>query len=321
MKNNSKVLNRIDIDSIIPNESIIPIAIPSYKRPEARLLKTLSSTDYPGRVMVFVRKEELKSYKSVWGDRFEFVPLRGVRNLGETRAEMVNWCLDNDISEIIMMDDDITAFDYMVKGCKKNGEPCLKTYQNSVCEQLGVNPTAIKLWQLYLKEAKENYPIALSSVAYRTYSWHYDNTKKPWSLNDGYCNQVFYLDLELLKENSINYVSSDVCFNEDKYMQYQVMSSGLYSLVFNEFSYSVSTAGHISDGSGCAEMYGCQNGYSEERLFTAYKNGTKKFIKNVLNEEDNHRCIRKVNRQGMYEIKFVWKHWRKPYEVQKSEVI
>lgn len=314
MRNPTKDLQNIDINSVIPDESMYPMCIPSYKRPDAGLLHTLKENNYPGRVYIFIRNdpEQKKAYKK-WKKHFKIICLNNVHDIGETRAAIVDWCIKHNISHIFMSDDDLSAFDYVVTSKMKDGRKCLKSWQNEHKKSRFINPVALKLWQYYLEKANQKYEIGSSCGAYRTYSWMYENTKKPWMLNNGYCNGFFYLNIEALKKHNINYISSSICHNEDKYIQLMIMQSGLYLMVFNEFTYSIPPAGNMKDGSGNAELYGMENGYDKEKFFESYQKGTTKFYKNVLHEKEHPGVIIKNSKAGLSEIKFVWKYWRKPY--------
>ena len=49
------------VDKIIPDSKIYPICIPSYGRPDAKLLQSLSKQDLP--VILFIRKEQYDIYE------------------------------------------------------------------------------------------------------------------------------------------------------------------------------------------------------------------------------------------------------------------
>lgn len=65
----------LTIDNIIPDSEVYPICIPSYNRPEAKLLKELKRNGNGLRVILFVRKEQYELY-SQYSDVFKIVKLK-----------------------------------------------------------------------------------------------------------------------------------------------------------------------------------------------------------------------------------------------------
>ena len=294
-------MSRIDIDSIIPDESIIPITIPSYKRPKARLLKTLSSAKYPGRVVVFVRKEEFKSYRATWGDKFEFVALKGVQNIGETRAAIVDWCVENRIPQIFMMDDDINELDFLYPYETKNGTICMRAArQNMGKSYKGITPYVLRMWMELIGTSDKR--LTISAPAYRPDSWHMKNANAPITYNSGACSQCIHLDIRNLHRKEINYVSTAENGVEDYALQFKVMTAGLLTTVFTDLMYNCPAIN--SHPGGCENA----NGYSDSN--ERYRMYAERFIQNVCGE--NHPgIVIKTARSGVPSIKFNWKYWRK----------
>lgn len=303
MRNAAKDIQRLHIDELIPDAELFPLCVPSYGRPKARLLQELKK-DPSIPVILFVRDYERDAYAEYKG-LFRIVGLKNVHNLGETRRAMVNYCSSRGIDSIFMFDDDIYKFDYLIPGKTKSGDKKLQMPETTE-DECPIDKTALKLWAHYTTLCNN---LALSSITYRTLSWMWGNTKVPWRYNSGYIAQAFHVNVRLLKEHGLNFVSSDVCFNEDKYIQFVAMQAGLNTMSFKEFSYSVKTAGNGEQG-GCSEMYGLDKDNSKEQLFRAYKEGTKRYMQNVCGGS-HPGVIRKKNGIGMYEIKFDWKYWRK----------
>lgn len=106
----------------IKDQDLYPICIPSYRRPDAILIKKLYN-DYPElNVILFVRKENYQEYEK-YSDKFKIVKLKNVSNIGETRAAIVKYCWDKEIDNIFMFDDDIHLLDFMQPSVTKKRKP------------------------------------------------------------------------------------------------------------------------------------------------------------------------------------------------------
>lgn len=301
MRNPSKDLKRLTT-----NSNILPICIPSYSRPDAAILYELKK-DPALPVILFIRSEQKKLYEK-WSSYFKIVALKNVSNIGETRAKIVDYAYYKGYDNIFMFDDDISKFNYLVKGFTKKGQK--KLMLNPIPEnECQIGRDALKLWSYYISLCND---LALSGVVFRPFSWMWGNTHQEWVYNKGVVAQVFSVNVRLLKEHNIQYRSNTECFNEDTCMQFDCMNAGLNTILFKEFTYSTPICG--TQTGGCAEMYGFDPSKTKKENFQAcldsYSNGAEKLFK-LCNEHVGLRI--KQESSGRKYVAFIWDRWKKPY--------
>lgn len=94
------------------NKQTVPICIPSWKRySNNKSLELLLKISRTKDVYVFVREEELESYKTSYPE-FNYVALRDVAGLADTRQAIHDFCFDRGCNYYVDMDDDITSIGY-----------------------------------------------------------------------------------------------------------------------------------------------------------------------------------------------------------------
>lgn len=280
---------------------IFPICVPSYNRPDPAILKSLET--YPELpIVLFIRntKEQKALYKK-WRNKCKIVLLDDVNDLGETRAAIIDWCIENRVSQIFMMDDDVNELDFLYPHETRNGTVCMRAArQNMNRPYKGINPFTLRMWMKWIELA--NKKLTLSTPLYRPDSWHMKNVDAPISYNSGACSQCIHINVKNLYKKKINYVSTAENGVEDYALQFKVMTAGLLTTVFTDLMYGCPAIN--SHPGGCENA----NGYSDPN--ERYKMYAEKFIKNVCGEEHPGIVI-KTARSGVPSIKFNWKYWRK----------
>lgn len=280
---------------------IFPICVPSYNRPDPVILKSLET--YPELPFIlFIRntKEQKKLYKH-WRGKCKIVLLDDVNDLGETRAAIVNWCVENKIPQVFMMDDDIDELDFLYPHETRNGTVCMRAArQNMGRAYKGVNPFTLRMWMRWIQSSDKK--LTLSTPLYRPDSWHMKNENAPIVYNSGACSQCIHVNIKNLYKSQLNYASTADNGVEDYALQFKVMTAGLLTTVFTDLMYNCPAIN--SHPGGCENA----NGYSDPN--ERYKMYAEKFIQNVSGK--NHPGITvKIARSGVPSIKFNWKYWRK----------
>lgn len=105
------------------------VFIPSYNRPDfviaSKILPQFSKEGLD-KVFIVVREEQYKAYKKAnpWLN-FVVIPKGTVSGVGSTRQFIMDYAIDNKLSCIMDMDDDITYLHYLFnRRSKKTGEWC-----------------------------------------------------------------------------------------------------------------------------------------------------------------------------------------------------
>jgi len=124
------------------------VAIPSYKRPEGVLkktIKTLKEYKVPSdRILVFVNSEQVEEYKNVIGSEAKVVNRGDCKSVSEARNFIIDYFPKG--KEFVFMDDDISGFKE-VKGGKLVDLPSLVSTINhgfDLCKKHSCH-----LWGLY----------------------------------------------------------------------------------------------------------------------------------------------------------------------------
>lgn len=124
------------------------IAIPSYKRPEGVLKKTIATLLHykvpPAKIYVFVESDQVAEYKAVIGSNARIMDRGKCANLGEARNAIIDHFPKG--KQFIFMDDDVTGFK-MVKAGKLVDIPSLLAvikHGFDLCKKHGYH-----LWGVY----------------------------------------------------------------------------------------------------------------------------------------------------------------------------
>lgn len=279
---------------------IYPICVPSYNRAEPLILKSLDVyPDLP--IVLFIRndKEQKALYKK-WKDRCKIVLLDNVDNIGATRAAIIDWCIQNKIPRIFMMDDDIDELDFLYPHETRNGTMCMRAArQNMNRPYKGVNPFTLRMWMRMLESCRKD--LTLGTPAYRPDSWQLKFKDADLKYNEGACIQCVYLNVKNLHKSHINYRDTEECGNEDYALQFDIMSAGLTTAVFHDLMYGCPAVGSLEGGNEDA----CKIKDIKQR----YEHFIELFLKNVSKGE--HGGIRVArSKSDIPSIKFNWKYWK-----------
>lgn len=280
----------------ITHPEIWPICVPSYNRPNPRIV---DCADPSLPLVFFVRKEQLDDYKHL-RKSFRVVPINNVHDLGETRAKIMLWAKKKGYDNIFMLDDDITSLDYLYPGKTKGGNLCMRSHRlNSGKVASWLNPTAFKIWMLWLDHLDPD--VAISAPSYRPDSWHMKHAGAKMRYNSGAMSQCIHLNVSKLYKAGVKYVSNSEAGVEDYALQFKAMGAGLKTVVLTDLIYDCPPIN--SDSGGCEGA----NGYSD--AVERYKFYHKQFIKNVCGK-GHPGIVSKVSRSGYPTIKFNWSYWR-----------
>ena len=280
---------------------IFPICVPSYNRPNPYILKSLDT--YPELpIVLFIRNtlEQKKLYKHC-RDKCKIVLLNDVENIGQTRRAIVDWCIQQRISNIFMLDDDINELDYLYPHETKNGNTCMRAArQNTGRAYRGINPFVFRMWQKMIRSCDKR--LTISAPAYRPDSWYMKHANADVKYNNGACIQCVHLNVRNLYKSKINYRDTEECGNEDYALQFETMSSGLLTCVFTDLMYGCPAVG--------SHPGGCENASGIANVAERYQKYIQLFIKNISGTDHEGIIIKQTRSSEIPSIKFNWKYWK-----------
>lgn len=279
----------------IRDQDVPPILVPSYNRPDAKLLqRLLVEPELP--IILCIRREQEELY-SRWKGKCSFLLLDNVNDIAETRAAIINLVTPY-LKQAFMFDDDINELDYLIPSLTRNGVESMRTSKLTtgyVARYIDI----LKMWLCLIKEADSD--LTLSSLLYRPDSWHLKNKNAEMEYNSGACIQCVWLNIENMYNNGINYKPHHRVGNENYALQFDIMSAGLLTCVFKDLMYGCPAVN--SSPGGCENA----NGYADaNERYRWYVSCAKEYYK-------DHPGIRytTTRRTGIESVKFNWKYWRK----------
>ena len=294
MKYRSEFLYEYAKEHIL-DKDVPPILVPSYNRPDAKLLqRLLVEPELP--IILCIRREQEELY-SRWKGKCGFLLLDNVHDIAETRAEIVR-LVSPYLKSAFMFDDDINELDYLIPSLTRNGVESMRTSKLNtgyVARYIDI----LKMWMCLIEESDSK--LAISSLLYRPDSWHLKNKNAPDEYNAGACIQCVWLNLNLLSKHEIHYKPHSLVGNEDYALQFDIMSAGLLTCVFKDLMYDCPA---VNSNSG-----GCENANGYTDAFERYK----WYVSCARSYYGNHPGIRytTTKRTGIESVKFNWKYWRK----------
>lgn len=260
---------------------MIPVFVPSYKRPDAIFLKRSFLYDFP--LYVFVRKEDSGYEFLKKRPNTHLVKLKNVHDIGETRAAMIRYASKKGIEKIFMLDDDISRLDLTLfdreKGVARASGTVMGKPENW--------RKALKCWETTWDDE------ALFGASYRPFSW----SMKPDQIKAkvrAQLQQCVGVNVALLTEHGLNYRSNAEVGNEDLFLQWECYQKGLSAVKTNAVQYDCPAMG---SGTGGCNADGVQ---IEEKQVKRMK---------LFLEACNHDKMIRVatTRSGVPSIKFNWK--------------
>lgn len=278
----------------IPDRDVPPILVPSYNRPDAKLLQRLiEEPELP--IILCIRREQEELY-SRWKGKCKFLLLDNVHDIAETRAEIVR-LVSPWLKSAFMFDDDINELDYLIPSLTRNGVESMRTSKLKT-KYVARFIDILKMWMCLNEQCDKK--LTVSTPLYRPDSWHIKNKDAETRYNNGACIQCIWLNLENLKYAGINYKPHNEVGNEDYAIQFDIMSAGLLSAVFTDLMYGCPAVN--SHPGGCENA----NGYSD--AFERYR----WYVSRAKLYYGDHPGIKYVTtkRTGIESVKFNWKYWR-----------
>lgn len=278
----------------IPDRDVPPVLVPSYNRPDAKLLqRLLVEPELP--IILCIRREQEEMY-SKWRGKCAFLLLDNVHDIAETRAEILRQVFPY-LSQAFMFDDDITDLDYLVPSTTRSGKSAMRTAHLHTGNDTRFIDV-LKMWLCQIEQCDKR--LSLSSIAYRPDSWNPSHADKEIEYNKGACIQCVWLNLRALKETAIQYKPHAEVGNEDYALQFDVMSSGFLTAVFTDLMYDCPAVN--SHPGGCENANGYRDAYERYRWYVSC----------ARSYYGDHPGIRFVTtrRTGIESVKFNWKYWR-----------
>lgn len=287
-------------------DNIWSVCIPSYGRPKAKVFKTLDEYGAELNLHVFVRQEEYKDYKYLEkkGAVVHKLP-KYVKNLGQTRIEIVNWAIANKKANIFMLDDDIFDLDILTPQIPVE-TLMLRAHRFEAGYSKGIQPDMFRYWMYMVKRHPFRDSLVLSGPAARSVYRDKKYIGYVQPPNSRQIIQCMHVNVKLMKQHGINFESNDIVGCEDITFQFRVMEKNLVTQMFSDFMYDVPKVG---TGEG-----GCNEAEEVKDLQERYKVYIERFKKNVLNGKEHKGVKVATNRTGdLPSIKFNWKYWDKMF--------
>lgn len=261
---------------------MIPVFVPSYKRPDATFLKRSVLYKFP--LYVFIRKEEQEAY-SWLKERPDttIVLLKNVSDIGETRRAMFNYAVKKGIDRVFILDDDVSRLDISLwddeKGVVRASGTVMGKPENW--------RKSLKMWESMWKDE------ALFGASYRPFSW--SMKKEALGKNSrAQLQQAVGVNIALLHEHGLNYQGNSVVGNEDLFLQLECYQHGLECVKTSMVQYDSPAMGVGEGGCNSSELGTIQQ--KQEKRVSAF-----------LDACTDHSLIRiGQTRSGVKSIKFVW---------------
>lgn len=282
-----------NIDTLVTDDEIFPICVPSYNRPNAQFLRFVGGLP----VVLFIRKEQEELYKD-YKDKCYMVGLDNVEEIGGTRKAIVDWAITNKISNIFMIDDDISHLSFLMPGkSSQSDKEFMKMYStiNNIPE--AVDKKVFKMWVWLIHRCSDK--LTISGAGAKSDWWNISYKNSQAIYNSGSTIQCIHLNIDNLKKYGINYVDTRVGGTEDYTLQYQVMAAGLYTCIFKDLVFRVPSVGSGTGGNS-----------NNEELVKKYQRFIQLFQDNILSEENTHRVGIKTSKGGVPSVKFNWNKWK-----------
>lgn len=199
------------LSSMRESETLPPIFIPSYNRPEfvsANLLRNLPD-ELKSNVHIVCRWEQRKSYANHNPD-FTILPIPKdypINGLASTRQFIFEYARDHRMPLIIDMDDDIRHIHYMYDGVSGKGDPCSK---HSLVGDHDKDPDLVfkvlLLASCISREVfRDNPDVMLGNIRRQRMSQHIDNSQLKYIVNSGPTpRQITFVNVRGLARLGIN---------------------------------------------------------------------------------------------------------------------
>lgn len=269
---------------------MIPVFVPSYKRPKAKFLVRAMEQEFP--LYVFVRKEERDAYAWI-KERPDttLVLLSNVSNIGETRRAMFRYAVHHRIPKIIMIDDDVTRLDLSMFD-QVSGR--VKASGNVTGRTESWNKVITRFENLWGKQA-------MFGASYRPFSWSMSE-EEILKLSRGQLQQVVGINVKQIYKAGLNYQSNTVVGNEDLFLQLECYQQGLECVRTNAIQYDCPAMGAGEGGCNASEL----GSLAEKQRVR---------VEAFLKACNNSPAVRvATTRSGIESIKFNWKEINKMME-------
>lgn len=262
------------------------LCIPSYSRPDGVAIERCK--DLPLKKFLFIRKSQLDLYRH-WSRWYTLVLQTGGTDIGIVRNNIVQYCNRKGYEWAFILDDDISKVETL--GRRVDGSI---TSNRIVAGVPGprMEAAAFKAW---FRVAKQE-GLSLSSPNHRAYDRFNHGVLQ---VNKSPCIQCVLVDVASVCAVG-GYKSIHETGNEDYYMQYKLMSSGLLTGKVGCVEYDCPTVG-VGEG-GNTEEYAKLGD-----MAASYEKYIAAFLANVCDDPELIRI--KTNRSGQRSVQFIWKNW------------
>ena len=260
------------------------LCIPSYNRPDGIAIERCK--ELPMRKFLFIRREQLDMYRK-WTTWYTLVLQDRGTDIGLVRKNIVNFCHRKGFIWAFMLDDDISKVETL--GVDLSG----KATANRIIAGVPGPRMEEEAFKAWFKIARKQ-DLALSSPNHRAYDRFNHGMLQ---VNKSACIQCVLLNIPAVYAVG-GYKSIRETGNEDYYVQYKLMDSGLLTGKVGIVEYDCPAVGAGEGGNNTEE-------YSD--INKRYDTYVSTFLSEVCSDPNLVRT--KVTQTGQKSIQFVWKNW------------
>lgn len=206
----------------------IPLGIPSLSRPNGHIFRHLNGF-HKDEVLIFIRaNEEQRLLYQPYANQFTLVELPDwVYDGGTTREAIVQWAYQKGYHQIFMLDDRITAVNYLVPKQSKSGNWSLTAQPHQTLRD------GLLVWERILQD----HPFTLSCPAHKGFSYYPENINAPYQVNNGNIAAAICVDVQDLVKYNLHYRPNNTCGWDDMCIMLDVMKAGLPTCKITDLEY------------------------------------------------------------------------------------
>lgn len=211
------------------------ILVPSYKRPDFMFAKNILSKfseEALSRVFVFVREEQYKSYRQVNPKlQYEVIPKGAVDGVGSTRNYLLEYAIQNRLSVVMDMDDDVKYLQFIFNTTRTDGSV---VSSHSGVKDWELHPEipqlVLQLTGKISREVFKKYPdVALGNIRKQRFSNHRECGEVKFMIDKGPTpRQTKILNVKCCKKNGLRVPEALNLHGDDIGFAAEVLQKGFH---------------------------------------------------------------------------------------------
>ena len=289
----------------------MPLCIPSYNRPDAPIFKSIIPKSVgKNNIYVFIRntEEQFQKYKDV-SDMVTLVGLPDwVHDVGMTREAILQWGIQHNFHNLVMVDDRALKLSTMVPSLTRNNKLVLKPAKWST------PLITLKIWE----HMQNLYQPSLSYAVFHENSWYPKNIDKQPYIS-GF-TEAICVNLDDCQKYDLHYKNLWEYGMDDFRFLWQALTKGLPAYQFTDIAYKEIPPEKMSQSTGsgadCSQKHTTQMS-RKERIEKCLQIFVEKSLGKTWGEPlDGFKYT--TLKDGQKELRFLWyKYWQPYYEQHK----